>query len=316
TLVHDGFELVVNSVEQIAYDSGGGPDRVYLYDSDGDDTLTARPRSAELVGVGYRFEVTEVSRIYVHATGGGQDYAYLYDSQGDDRLSVRPQFSSLSGDGYFNYVRGFERVYAYATGGGQDRADLYDSSGDDRFATSGASASVVGPGFSSFTRSFESVYAHSSGGSDLATLYGASAQTQWQQGSDFIRFREGDLSREARGFQSVETFVAGQPQRLGESLASLGEGQAPLLSTANTSPWLTPVGWASQDVERPLAEEPAVAQPLHGPAAHPNLAELGVLRQTDELSAWLQTRLALPEEPLLNDPLLEHSLLDEIFGQL
>jgi len=208
TIVSGGYSVALGSVEEISYTSGGGPDRVYLYDSDTDDTLTARPREAELVGVGYRFSVEEVDRIFIHATGGGQDYAYLYDSEGDDRLSVRPQFTSITGDGFFNYVRGFERVYAYANEGGVDTADLYDSEHDDRFSTSGVSASIVGPGFSSFTRSFEQVNAHASaGGNDLATLYGSDQQTAWQQGSDFVSFSEDSWQREARGFNDIETYV-------------------------------------------------------------------------------------------------------------
>ncbi len=211
SLENEDIQVVIASIEEITYASGGGADRVYLYDSDTDDTLTARPRQAELIGVGYRFEVEQVERIFIHATGGGQDIAHLYDSAGDDRLSLRPQFSSLSGEGFFNYVRGFERVHAYANAGGVDTAELYDSAGDDRFFTSGVSASMVGPGFSSFTRSFEQVNAHAAaGGHDVANLYGSDAQTQWLQGSDFVSFQEAAWQREARGFAEVGTFVDGQ----------------------------------------------------------------------------------------------------------
>lgn len=204
------------SVEESSYAGGGGADRVYLYDADTDDTLTARPGSAELVGVGYRFSVRDMDRLFVHATAGGEDNAYLHDSAGNDRLSVRPQFTSMSGDSYFNYVRGFERVYAYGDTGGMDMADLYDSSSNDRFSTSGEAASIVGPGFFSYTRFFEQVRAHAdSGGQDLATLYGANQQTQWQRGSDFVNYREAAWNREARGFEKVETFVDGQMSGLG-----------------------------------------------------------------------------------------------------
>ncbi len=212
---NSNVRLTLTSVEQIAFTSGGGADRVYLYDSNTDDTLTAHPRHAELVGVGYRFEVVDVDRIFVHATGGGNDHAYLYDSSGDDQLSVRPQFTSMSGDNFFNYVRGFERVYAYANAGGTDSADIYDSAGDDRFTTNGSSASIVGPGFASYTKSFEQVRAHAdAGGNDLATLYGSNHQTNWQRGSDFISFQEQGWQREARGFNVVETYIAGQIQSL------------------------------------------------------------------------------------------------------
>ncbi|MEZ6135601.1 MAG: S8 family serine peptidase [Pirellulaceae bacterium] len=290
TIESSEVRLVIASVENIDFVGGGGPDRVYLYDSDSDDTLTARPREAELVGVGYRFSVSDVDRMFMHATGGGQDYAYLYDSIGDDRLSVRPQFTSLSGDGFFNYVRGFERVYAYANAGGFDEADLYDSAGNDRFLTNGASASIVGPGFSSYTKSFELVHAHAAaGGQDVASMYGSDQHTNWQRGSDFVSFKEQQWHREARGFENVETFAAGQPH----TLATQAVAQEP-------TSWLT-----GQDLASPTD-----GQPQHGDQAF----ILSSGNYASSLREWLIHEAELPEEELLNNPNLELEILDAIFG--
>jgi subtilisin family serine protease len=341
TIENGQIHIAIASTEQINFNGGGGADRIYLYDSDGDDTLTARPHSAELVGAGFRFAVEQVDRIYIHATGNGQDYAYLYDSVGDDRLSIRPQFSSMSGNGYFNYVSGFERVYAYANAGGNDVADLYDSVGNDRFTTSGATASIVGPGFSSFTRSFEQVNAHaSSGGQDLATLYGSGAQTQWQQGSDFIRFSEPGFTREARGFQSVDTFVDGQAHSLASEsmngavewksggvgsggvgsggVGSGGVGSGGAFLADSPSHWVSPSIGTSTDEPHQLdhrAVQPSEFEPFHSPLARQTLPELQVLRETRHMSDWLSERLRLTDETLLVDPDSEFALLDEIFSK-
>ncbi len=231
TLENSQLEVTARGIELVNFDSGvGQSDRVYMYDSDGDDTLTSRPGSAELVGSGYRFQVDHVDRIFVHATGQGQDFAYMYDSAGNDVLSVRPQFTSLWGDGFFNSVRGFERVFVYATSGGYDKADLYDSSGNDRFSTSGETASIVGDGFFSFTRFFEQVQAHATaGGHDTASLYGSNSQTQWQRGSDFISYRESSYDRNAQGFEKTETFVSGLAQSI-SSLSSYAESSSLIVS--------------------------------------------------------------------------------------
>jgi len=345
TIENSHISVQVHSVEEVSYSSGGGPDRVYLYDTDGDDTLTARPRSAELVGVGYKFSVADVDRIFVHATGGGQDFAYLYDSAGDDRLSVRPQFSSMSGNGFFNYVRGFERVYAYATAGGWDQAELYDSAGNDRFSTSGESASIVGPGFSSFTRSFEVVKAYSeAGGADIATLYGSGSQTQWQRGSDFIHFREAGLAREARGFGSVETFVAGQLRSfVSEAMGGLGQQPTVYVAAATNSPGVelavpaivsgvpqaalakSDVAGLPFSIEASLAHEPRlVVTPQSADSVWPiewlaepaaSSAEVQVLRDVRQLGDWLSERFDLSDSSLLLDPDRELDLLDQIFSQ-
>ena len=194
-----------DETETVSYHGGGGSDRVYAFDTNGDDELTIRPKSFELQGTGYKFSVDDVNRIYVDASNGGNDRAYLFDSSGDDRLSIRPQFSSLSGDGYFNYVTGFERVYAYATAGGIDTATLYDSSGNDTFSTSGDIASIVGNNYFSYTRYFEKVEAiSSSGGRDIAALYSPSDATHYV-GADFVTFNQAALSRTARGFGTIQT---------------------------------------------------------------------------------------------------------------
>ncbi|MCR9293032.1 MAG: S8 family serine peptidase [bacterium] len=283
SLENSHVQVSVRGVEEITYISGGGNDRVYLYDSDADDTLRAYPGTAELVGVGYRFETHDVPRIFVHATGSGEDHAYLYDSAGDDRLSARPQFTSFSGAEFFNYVRGFERVYAYANAGGFDTAELYDSAGSDRFNSSGSSASLVGPGFSSHTRSFESVISHATaGGTDSASLYAADSSdrqdldTRWQQTNDFVSLRMGDWQREVRGFHEIQAFGDGEPIQLQPHSA----------------------GFALRAEEELLSTKPNENTPSN------DLSSAAVA---------LPFQLVLPEEACMQDAALEREHLHEAF---
>lgn len=337
TLENTSLSLVATGVEQVHFDSGtGGPDRVYLYDSDGNDTLNARPGSAELIGAGYRFSVEHVDRVFVHATGQGEDLAYLYDSAGDDQLSVRPQFTSMWGDGYFNSIRGFERVYVYATAGGTDTADLYDSSGDDRFSTGGEAASIVGNGFFSYTRYFEQVYAHATaGGHDVATLYGSNQQTEWQRGSDFISYRETSWDRNAQGFEKVEAYIAGQSQSQ-LSTAAIAVGAEPAAAASNAPE----VDVSANLVMAPQADDALLAgsfQPapasfvaeLADERVEPSPAPQAASAMTDDEHAIaarllvealeLQDSLALaPAVDELRwhaDPAAERQLLDEIFSR-
>ncbi len=204
------IQIELISAGQVEYTGGGGPDRVYLYGSTGDDTLTAKPRDVELAGPGFRFHVEQVERTYVNAEQGGQDIAYFFDSAGNDRLSVRPQFSSMSGKDFFNYASGMERVYAYSNTGGVDSAILYDSAAIDTFYTSGDVASVVGTGFFSYTRYFENVEAVSSaGGKDIASIY-ANDRNSLLVGSDITGYQDSSWSRIARGFSSARTYIDNQ----------------------------------------------------------------------------------------------------------
>ncbi|RMF42302.1 MAG: hypothetical protein D6753_07885 [Planctomycetota bacterium] len=343
SLESDGVSVQIRDVEQVAYAGGGGADRVYLYDSNTDDTLNIRPHQADLIGVGYRFEVSQAARIFVHATGGGQDFAFVYDSAGDDSLSVRPQFTSLRGDDYFNYVRGFERVFAYADAGGRDTASLYDSPGDDRFLTSGTTASIVGPGFSSFTRGFEVVHAEGgAGGNDTAALYGSAGSSQWHQGADFVSFREQGWIREARRFGEVAAYVGGQLQSVlnvsgvtagTETAAAWAHPTAHAAATeppapSSPPPAVGPVDWQQHGLDPALqaSTEPVwrdgtwERNVLVGTAAAQHDYDLGpeteLLTDAIRLRDWAAERLHLPEEPLLGDADLEQSVLHEAFRQL
>ncbi|MEM7315782.1 MAG: hypothetical protein AAF497_21810 [Planctomycetota bacterium] len=287
------IQLSLQGVEEVSFSGGGNTDRIYMYDANTDDTLRAYPGRAELIGVGYHFEVDDVSRVFVHATGGGEDLAYVYDSAGNDHVSARPQFTSINGDGFFNYVRGFERVYAYSSAGGQDSAALYDSPGSDRFSAAGESVLISGPGFSSHVRGFEQVEALAqAGGEDRATLYGTNQAHGWYQGADYLAFQEGNTSRQARGFETVETYQNMQPiQVSAQSLEIPDEPMSPQVEQDSS-------------LDAPAADSPQTFLP-----------ELGIYAQSLSMSEWLEDRLYLPEEELMEDEGVEQLALHEAFRQ-
>ena len=142
------------------------------------------------------------------------------------------------------------------------------------------------------------------------------------------------MTREARGFPAVETFIAGQAHSLatasvdvsanslGGQSGQLDNSDAPHTSLGTPSPWLAsgqPSGaLAFQPPEEPITqvvEQATEFEPFHSPLARQVLPELQVLRETRQLSDWLSERLQLPEEALLVDPDLEFALLDEIFAR-
>lgn len=205
SLTMTNFTMQWTGSERVQFDGVSGPDRVYAYDTDGNDQLTIYPNRCQLDGAGYQFIVNNVERLYIDASSGGNDQAYMFDSAGDDYLSIRPQYSSMRGNGFFNYVTGFERVYAYATNGGNDTAVLYDSSGDDRYATSGDNASIVGYNYYAYTKYFENVESiANSGGNDVASIYSPNNAVNYV-GSDFVSVQYSQLMRTARGFATVQS---------------------------------------------------------------------------------------------------------------
>jgi len=234
TLENNQLTVHATGFENVQFQGGGGPDRAYLYDAATDDRLNIWPNKAEMTGVGYSFNVSQVNRIFVHADKGGDDQAFVFDSVGNDSLTVRPQFTSLAGAGYFNYVAGFERVFAYSSAGGVDNAALYDSVGNDLFSTSGEVTSIVGPGFSTFARGFEKVEAFSNaGGVDRAYVY-APPGGNLTPGADYVGMQDATRSSIARNFERVETFLPGQT--VGTTVKAIGLTTLSMESTEGFGP--------------------------------------------------------------------------------
>ena len=180
------FNYASNFDRNYAYatagDAGGVGDRAYLYDSAGNDTLTATPVWNLLRGTGYYNYVQNFDQAYVYATtdaGGVGDQSFLYDSAGNDMLTATPGHSLLAGPGYSNYSENFDSMVAYATagdaGGVGDRAYLYDSAGNDTLVADPTHALLRGPGYSNDASGFDQVYAYAStdagGAGDQASLF-------------------------------------------------------------------------------------------------------------------------------------------------
>jgi Subtilase family len=301
------------AIEEIHFAGGGGPDRAFLYDANTNDTLYSRAQESELVGVGYRYYVSNVSRSFFHATEGGQDIAFLYDGKGDDSLAVRPQFTSIRGSDYFNYVTGFDRVNVYATEGGFDSAELYDSAGNDRFNTSGDAASIVGTNFFSYTRYFERVDAYATaGGHDVASLY-ASDRSAFSAGTDFASYNENGLTRAATGFEQNETNVIAHSNST--SLSFQPQSIDSLQSVPNVS---SAIHGATEQQDTTLDE---VANAGEGEA---EFLDAPTPYNSETKSAWLLARamehfgtdealLRDADEVLITDPTMEANILARLF---
>lgn len=175
--------------------------------------VVCNEESVVLEGTGFRFEVTQVPRSYVHATAGGDDTAFLFDTIENDTLTVRPQFSSLRSESHFRLAFGFEEVYAFAGAGGSDAAVIYDSAGDDTLSVSADRSLITGQDYQVIARGYSSITAiASAGGNDLANIYNDLANNNWTQTSDAVQWTgDDDAVRVARGFERVAAFNDFEP---------------------------------------------------------------------------------------------------------
>ncbi len=109
----DNMYVRAADVEVITVNSGGGDDIVEMFDSDGDDTLTATPTQMVLTGTpigGSAFSATANGFRYAHgyAKAGGNDAAEFVGSDQSERVKVYPTFVKLIGNDYYNRAKFFE----------------------------------------------------------------------------------------------------------------------------------------------------------------------------------------------------------------
>jgi len=72
----DGLAVIVANVESIKATSGGGDDRAFFHDGDGDDRLFAKPNVVAMAGDEYYNQASSFGSVHVHPDSGGYDAAY------------------------------------------------------------------------------------------------------------------------------------------------------------------------------------------------------------------------------------------------
>jgi hypothetical protein len=156
-------------------------DTAILYDSAGNDTLTAGPTEARLVGGGMDHTARGFEQVRVFA-GQGYDLAFLRDSAGNDTLVGRSNESRLSGTGFDILTSEFEVVQVTASGG-YDQAYFYDSPGVDTFTAGVPQSSFTGRAFSIVVSYFDRVRAYGNDNQDRLVLVlpgtGYTVVNQW-----------------------------------------------------------------------------------------------------------------------------------------
>jgi len=216
TLKGDDYLAVATSVEDVRVVSGGGYDRVFFYDSAGDDRFVAHAENgfSYMDGNGYFHLARGFDQARAISVNGGSDRVFFYDSAGDDRFVAHAEngFSYMDGNGYLHLARGFDQVRAISVSGGADRAWFFDSAGDDRFvahAQNGFSY-MDGDEYFHLARGFDRVCGYSqSGGMDRAIFFDSSGDDRYVARAhldDAYMFGEGFFNR-AKGFDRAVAFA-------------------------------------------------------------------------------------------------------------
>jgi hypothetical protein len=169
------FVGVANS-EQYQFNSGGGFDRAFIYDTPLDDRVKMTQDYTRLWNDESNSLSTGFHRTYVYAVNGGEDRAYLYDSKYDDTVKMKDNNARVIGRKFYNFSGGFERVYAYSINGGSDRVQFWDSSSDmDTFEAKPSASRMFNDHFYNYAEGFYQVdsFAILGGENDRAFLHGS-----------------------------------------------------------------------------------------------------------------------------------------------
>ena len=129
-----GFQATVLNTPTVSVSGRGtlGADTVEMFDSTGDDTLSALSDRFILTGTpvgGETFTLTARHFLYAHAyaKNGGRDVANFLGSPLKDRLKVYPNYLKMIGGNYYNRAKFFESYTADARSGTNSMALVYGS---------------------------------------------------------------------------------------------------------------------------------------------------------------------------------------------
>lgn len=165
--VNGVVETFTGSSIDVTFVGGGGTDTASLGGSSGIDLLTTQPGKGELVGRGYRVNVT-VENVIAYG-GGGADVAKMNGGSANDTFTAQPTWATMVGPGYSSRANNFPTVIADG-GGGSNSATLTGSAGNDRLDAQPMQARLTGAGFSIQAAKFKSIVARGVGGRNTANL--------------------------------------------------------------------------------------------------------------------------------------------------
>jgi len=218
-LIGAGFKFRVNQFEQVTADGAGGSDKLYLRETDGDDTFTFRPSEVGFAGDGLaitakNFEYTDGAvTIFVKADlhTDDSDLAEFYDGKGNDRFIADPTQAVLEiGGTVVAKALGFGTVRAHATAGGNDTAVLTDTKDNDTLTAAPEGMELKGAGYTLVALGFETTVAESIGGKDTATLEDSSGNDTFIAGPKEATFQFANkFVQKALGFETVAAYASG-----------------------------------------------------------------------------------------------------------
>ncbi|MBX3412470.1 MAG: hypothetical protein KF708_07270 [Pirellulales bacterium] len=186
--------------------SGGGNDQARLFDTPGNDVLTASASSVRLRGAGYDNRAYGFAQVETTASVGN-DVAVMYGSAGNDVLIAAPGNTRLYGAGFDNRAYGFRQIEANSSGG-KDFAQLYDSAGNDVLMTSPSNSRLYGASFDHRVYGFNQVESYSRSGNDVAFMYDSAGNDVMMAAPKNVRMNGANFDNRAYGFSLVETLSA------------------------------------------------------------------------------------------------------------
>ncbi|MEM7475688.1 MAG: SdrD B-like domain-containing protein [Planctomycetota bacterium] len=171
SLHSEWYYVQVFQTETINADYGGGFDRAFMWDTEGDDRFKATESYGRMWGDDYTNQADGFHRLYAYASTG-EDRAYFHDSKKDDTFKASEDAARMFSRKYYNVAEDFDRVYAYANSGGEDTAILWDSTADNDILEANSSRlRMYNDHFYNQAEGFEVMKAHANAGGDNDRAY-------------------------------------------------------------------------------------------------------------------------------------------------
>ena len=207
-IIGGDLDITARGFEVINVSAGVDAGRLAIFDSAGNDQITAGFDAVAIAGDGFQHSAAGFSLVTVNATRGGNDVVELVGTGADERF--------LS-DGDRNVLRsGTDRIVATGFrnvsvdgGGGEDFATVRDSVGSDRYTLSGNEFTLEANEYVVQGQGFERINAIASAGYDIVVFEGSEASESLIHRTDRTRFSGDGFLNVATGFEQINVNAAG-----------------------------------------------------------------------------------------------------------
>ena len=198
-----GVRIVANGIADKTVDGGGGYDTIRLFDTAGDEQLSANRARVQLTDGSYRNEASGFEQILAYeGNAGGTDTADVAGDHRNDAFTATQRTLGWTNDQFALTLNDFTQINLNGHGG-TDSLDVEGSEHRDFVTQTGTYANIWIAGTRVIVNGVENKTVEGRGGNDTARFYDTNSDDVFTGSRDSSVMTDGVYRNEVSGFEEV-----------------------------------------------------------------------------------------------------------------